>query len=192
MKRLLMFTCFVLAASPVALAKQPAKSSANQSIRQFDFKKLAYQEAVRTLRKDWAEAVKGITKKGADDDFVQAKNIADFEVKSAFGDLTADGSEEAAVRVEYNLGGSGEFTAVFVYTMRGKNPGLLARLAGGDRAHDGIENVKILGGQLIVGRYKPTADDCNACYGFVETTKYKWLRSKLVSVGRQRTKYHEG
>jgi hypothetical protein len=191
MKRFLTFALLILAASSVALTKQPGRRSTNQGIRTFDLKKLAYQEAVKTLRQDWAEAVEGISKEGAEDDFVQAKNMQGFAIKSSFGDITADGSEEAAVRVEYNLGGSGEFTAVFVYTMKDKSPSLLARLAGGDRAHDGIETVRILSGELIVGRYKPTADDCNACYGFVETTRYKWKVSKLVSVGVQERKYHE-
>jgi hypothetical protein len=189
MRQLVIFVLLIVATSSVVLSNQLSQRSTNQHIRKFNLKRMANQEAVKTLRQDWADAVKGIEEDGGKDDWVQEKNIEGFEAKSTYGDITGDGGDEAAVNVRYDLGGSGEFSAVFVYTLKDKSPSLLARVNGGDRAHGGIESVKILSGQLIVGRYKPTEDDCNACYGYIETTKYKWLGGRLVSVGVQVKKY---
>lgn len=189
MRRLVIFALLVAATSSVASSNQLRQKSANQNIRKFDLKSVAYREAAKTLRQDWAEAVKFIKENG-DDDWVQAKYIVDFEAKPTYGDITGDGSDEAAVNVQYNLKASNStFTAVFVYTLKNGSPSLLARIKGGDRAHGSIESVKIINGQLIVGRYRPTADDCNACYGFIETTRYKWLGSRLVKAGVQVKKY---
>jgi len=189
MRQLVRFVVLIVAASSVALSNQPGQRSTNQHIRKFNLKSFAYRDAVKTLRQDWAEAVKFIKEDGGKDDWVQEKNIVGFEAKSVYGDITGDGSDEAAVNVYYSLGGSGSFTCVYVYTLKDGSPSLLARVEGGDRAHGAIESVKILNGQLIVGRYRPTKDDCNACYGYIETTKYKWLGSRLVKVGVQVRKY---
>ena len=179
-------TPFVLPISSKLFDSQAKQRGAHQTIRKFNLNDFAHQEAVRTLRQDWAEAVKFIKEagdEGGEDDWVQAKNIMGFEAKPFYGDLTGDGSEEAAVSVHYELGGTSSFTAVFVYTLKDGKPTLLARFAGGDRAHGAIESVKILNGRLIVGRYKPTKDDCNACYGYIETTKYTWRVTKFVAAG---------
>ena len=180
MRQLVIFALLVAATSSVASSNQLRQKSTNQNIRKFDLKSFAYREAVKTLRQDWAEAVRFMEKNGDKDDWVQEKNIEGFEAKSTYGDITGDRSDDAAVSVYYGLGGSGSFTGVFIYTLRDGSPSLVARVKGGDCAHGGIESVKIINGQLIVGRYRPTADDCNACHGYIETTKYKWLGSRLL------------
>ena len=186
MREPFIFALLVLVTSSMVFGKQANQRGVNQAIRKFNLKDFSHQEAVRTLRQDWAEAVKFIEQDGeagGKDDWVQAKNMQTFEAKPTYGDLTSDGSEEAAVSVSYELGGTSSFSAVFVYTMTNGKPRLLARLKGGDRAHGAIESVKILNGRLSVGRYKPTADDCNACYGFIETTRYEWRATGFVKVG---------
>jgi hypothetical protein len=189
MRRLVTLVLLVVATSSLALSSEVSQRGTSKDIRKFNLKTFAYRDAVKTLRQDWDEAVKFIKKNGEDDDWVQEKNIEGFEAKPTYGDMTGDRSDEAAVNVQYGLGGSGSFSSVFIYTLKNGSPSLLTRVQGGDRAHGGIESVKILNGQLIVERYRPTADDCNACYGYIETTKYKWLGNRLNNVGVQVRKY---
>ncbi len=92
-----------LATSSMTFGSQVSQQGASQDIRKFNLKDFAYREAVRTLRQDWAEAVKSIEEqgdKGGEDDWVQAKKIQSFGAKPIYGDLTGDGSDEAAVSVK--------------------------------------------------------------------------------------------
>ena len=180
MRQLVIFVLLTVTTSSLALSNQPSQRSTNQNIRKFNLKDVAYRDAVKTLRQDWGEAVKFAEKNGEKDDWVREKNIEGVEAKPTYGDITGDRNDEAAVSVYYGLGGSGSFSGVFVYTLKDGLPSLLARVEGGDRAHGGIESVKIVNGQLIVGRYRPTPDDCNACYGYIETTKYVKDKSKGI------------
>ncbi len=108
-------------------------------------------------------------------DDAKESDIRDFTIETVYGNLTSGSSTEAAVTVSYNLGGSGEFTGVFVYTLRAGRPTLIGRIEGGDRAHGAIKSVRIQGGTLFVERYQPNEDDCLACYGYTEVTAYEWL-----------------
>src|SRR5882724_11484141 len=125
MRQLVILAFLVATTSSVASSNQLRQKSTNQNIRKFDLKKLAYREAVKTLRQDWAEAVRFMEKNGDKDDWVQEKNIEGFEAKSTYGDITGDRSDDAAVSVYYGLGGSGSFTGVFVYTLRDGSPSLV-------------------------------------------------------------------
>ncbi|MGB9181922.1 MAG: hypothetical protein WCB68_22015 [Pyrinomonadaceae bacterium] len=182
MKQIAVVTLLMIVTSPILLtqrANAPARQRiSNQVIRNINLKNHAYQDAVKTLKDDWADVD------------AQEKDIESFQTKSTYGDITGDGNDDAAVYVRYGLGGVSTFTGVFIYTLKTGNPILLARAEGGDRAHGAIERVKIQNGQLIVGRYRPSAeDDCMACYRYIEITTYEWLDSRLVNVGVQTRKF---
>ncbi len=157
----------------MALASSVGQSAVNRSIRGANLKDAAYRDAARELHEYWG-----------DDDWVQESSIEGFQVIPAFGDLTGDGVEEAALRVYYGMGGSGSFTGVFVYSL---DKGVLKRIAtvkGGDRAEGGIKSARIVSGQLIVESYTSDPQSpCMACYGGILTTKYEWLGGRLVNVG---------
>src|ERR1041385_805780 len=100
---------FLMASAPFA-----RQSAVNGDIRRANLKDAAYRDAARELHEYWG-----------DDDWVKESSIEGFQVKTAFGDLTGDGVEEAAVQVYYGMGGSGSFPGVFVYSL---NNGALKRM----------------------------------------------------------------
>jgi hypothetical protein len=164
--KLAIFTLFILAAC------SPAFAQPNQQIRKANLKTVVRRDAIRTMHDFWGN-----------DDWVRAENIHEFQTMNAFGDLTGDRSEEGVILVSYNLGGSGEFTGVFVYSLQKGVPRLIATVKGGDRAHGGLKSARVQKGKLIVESYRPDKDDCNACYGSILITSYEWLGGKLMSVG---------
>lgn len=166
----------ILASALVVLttfASPAGQSAGDRSIRRANLKDAAYRDAARELHEYWG-----------DDDWVQEGNIEGFQVIPAFGDLTGDGVEEAALRVYYGMGGSGSFTGVFIYSL---DKGTLTRIAtikGGDRAEGGIKSARIAGGQLVIESYMSDPQSpCMACYGGILTTRYEWLGGRLVNVG---------
>lgn len=152
----------------------------NQGIRKCGLIALAYQEAVRTMSQDWAN--EGTNGRG-----FREEDIVSFRADVSYGDMRRDGSEVAALEVHYHLGeaGTANFSGVFVYAQQGGVARLLDRAKGGDRAHGGIKSafISFEDGRLIVERFRPTKSDCNACYGFVETTQYELRDAKLVAKG---------
>lgn len=157
----------------IAFAPSAGQLAINRDIRRANLKDAAYRDAARELHEYWG-----------DDDWVQESGIEGFQVTPAFGDLTGDGVEEAALRVYYGMGGSGSFTGVFVYSLGGGVPRRIAAVKGGDRAEGGIKSARIAGGQLIVESYTPDPQSpCMACYGGILVTKYEWLGGRLVNVG---------
>jgi hypothetical protein len=101
----LRITISVMVLSAVIPVIAQVRNPAATKIRTSELKSAAYRDAVRTMHDYWP-----------DEEWVREDNIRGFQVKYAFGDLTRDGIEEAAVSVSYNFGGSGGFTGVFVYT----------------------------------------------------------------------------
>lgn len=163
------FTIFTLL---MLAAFSPALAQTNQQIRKANLKTLVRRDAIRTMHNYWGK-----------EDWVLPENIHEFQTTIAFGDLTGDRSEEGVILVSYNLGGSGEFTGVFVYSLEKGVPRLMATVKGGDRAHGGLKSALVQNEKLIVESYQPDKDDCNACYGSILITRYEWQGGKLVSVG---------
>jgi serine/threonine protein kinase len=148
---------------------EPARQNiiANSNIHTFNLQQVAYRDAYQLMRQEWPR-----------------ERFGYFDTKIFYGDISGDGSDEAAVLVHYRLSGEAStpsFSHVFVYATKGSEVVLIATLKGGDRAYGGIESVKIADGRLLLGRYKPeTPNACMACYGFVETTDYRWDGSRFV------------
>lgn len=156
----------------ILVACAPAFAQTSHEIRKVNLKSIAHRDAVRTMHDYWGN-----------DDWVREENIQEFQTTFAFGDLTGDNNEEGVILVDYNLGGSGSFTGVFVYSLQKGVPRLIATVKGGDRAHGGLKSARVQNRKLIVESYRPNEDDCNACYGSILTTRYQWLDGKLVNVG---------
>lgn len=155
-----------------AFAHSAGQSAVNRGIRGVNLKDAAYRDAAREMHEYWGN-----------DDWVQESNIEGFQVRPAFGDLTGDGVEEAAVQVYYGMGGSGSFTGVFVYSLDNRTLKRIATVKGGDRSEGGIKSARIAGKQLIVESYMPDPQSpCMACYGGILMTRYEWLGGHLVNV----------
>jgi hypothetical protein len=108
-------------------------------------------------------------------------------VEAAYGDLTGDGLDEAAVVLYFTGGGSGAFSKGFVFAARAGRLILLATFEGGDRADGGIRGVRIENGILSVRRNEPERMNgvpvglC--CPVYLITTRYRWDGNRLVPVG---------
>jgi hypothetical protein len=79
-----------------------------------------------------------------------------------FGDVDKDGAEEAIVTTYIDSGGSGYFSTVYVFTLRGGAPVVLGTIPGGDRADGGIRAVALADdGAIRVARHD--AEGGGAC-----------------------------
>ncbi len=107
-----------------------------------------------------------------------------FLVRSVtYGDLDGDGRDEAVVFIICNGGGTGNFSEGYVYSMRGGRPSIIATIAGGDRAHEGIASISIRETLLNVGRFgTDTGGAC--CPEYIETRVYPLAESRLIETGR--------
>jgi hypothetical protein len=107
-----------------------------------------------------------------------------------FGDIDADGQEEALVTVGTSLGGAGVMLEGFIYGLKDGIPVLRAAVEGGDRGEGGIESMKVEDGDVIVRRYQVDNSDVRnpANYGSLshpnrfEIERWHWDGSKLVKI----------
>ena len=162
--------------APAGAARRANDIPAGRGIRAVDFENFTYNPSC-ALTVVKAVGGESIPKDGS-------SRLTFRVVAVAYGDLTGDGREEAAVTTSCNLGGSGAFTEAEVYTLGGGGVELLARVPGGDRAFGGIEGIRIEGGLLVVSRFAPETPTGPACCPrFVETAGYRLEQRRLVQVG---------
>jgi hypothetical protein len=186
---ILSFLCSLVALtlSPTALAQSPPKHAHKPSrlmplknIRQVDFQNFTYQVNDETLR---VSNGRGVYASNGQETF----SYSIEKVAVAYGDLTGDGTDEAAVTLYYTGGGTGAFSKGFVFTLRAGHLFLLTTFAGGDRADGGIREVQIKDGLLWVQRNEPErlqdAPVGLCCPKYIITTRYKWDGRTLNQVG---------
>src|SRR6185295_16543690 len=109
------------------LAAGPSSVSAQGNIRKIDFRNFTYHA-------DCAyEDHKDLRVRNGNYSQDQGDDKLDFNVRQiSYGDLNADGAEEAVIRTGCNLGGTGDFSEGFIYTLRNSKPQLLTIVPGGD------------------------------------------------------------
>lgn len=83
--------------------------------------------------------------------------------------------------MRWNLGGTGQFSQLFVYSLRDDKPVLLDRLPLGDRAQGGYLDFCILHGLLVVVRFR--GDGAIGVDG-VEDTTYAWRDGRFATASR--------
>lgn len=98
-----------------------------------------------------------------------------------FGDLRGDGSEQAVVLTDCNLGGTGMFTETLVFELRAGKPTLITRFQGGDRAIGGIESIRIDGHLLKIAQRWGIAA---CCANYIATSSYQLRGDELVGIGK--------
>lgn len=98
--------------------------------------------------------------------------------KVAFGDLSYDGKEDAAVILESNLGGSGFFYQLAVMINRGGRPYNIANKDMGDRVI--INSISIQSGVITVNMITHSPGDALCCPSLEKVIKYKLSGDKLV------------
>jgi hypothetical protein len=103
-----------------------------------------------------------------------------------FGDVTGDGVEEAAILTTLNTGGSGNFTSVVVYGVRGGQAMQLGSIRGGDRGLGGIRAVTIEQGAIAVERLMSLPGDGACCPSIVDHEIWRWNGKGFVHDASER------
>ena len=173
--------CLLLASMLCVGAAARSRPQSADNIRRIDFKNFVFNagggESLRVRRGH------GTYRERGEVDFAYEVD----RVSVAYGDLTGDGREEAALTLYYNGGGTGAFSKGFVFTMRRGRLSLLTAFEGGDRADGGIREVAVEGGLLRVLRNEPERMNGVSvglcCPQHVLTTRYRWDGRALVQVG---------
>jgi hypothetical protein len=183
--RLLLLLCLSLAFQSDASSQIRKATRSSQvttpvaNIRQVDFRNFTYRVAGFSEQSSDVHLRKGSYEQ-------REGGLVTYSVKLyklAFGDLTGDGSEEAAVVLMTSGGGTGYMTEGFVYKLQNGRPVVLSQLEGGigDR-YDSVESVKITNGLLNVERTSAGQDDSI----YVYTIRYRWNGRALVEGGRSK------
>jgi hypothetical protein len=156
------------------------REKAKQDIRKTDFRNFDY----RTCFDE-----EGKTTHVTDGKFSQEPQSAEFrssvyfEVRDVvFGDLDGDGNDEAVVSTLCNGGGSGQFSDGLVYRLENNKPMQIGNLGEGDRAIDGIHEIRFANGQLEVDRYGGQSGAC--CPDYIETTAFRLKGKELIPTGK--------
>jgi hypothetical protein len=159
-----------------------APATAQGDIHGVDFKNFAYQpycagdEVQRFTVKDGE-----YSKETPMDGYTDRVWFKVFEV--SYGDLNADGRDDAVVLTTCNTGGTGNFTEGFIYSMKGGKPSLVSRIPGGDRAYGGLRTARVENGALVVESNDVGEMGGACCPEFKVTNRYKLTGAKLVEQG---------
>ena len=99
-----------------------------------------------------------------------------------FGDVDGDGSEDAILLIDSNLGGAGTSLDAYVFGLVDGKPGLKARIEGGDRGEGGLQSVSVSSGEVLVRRFASTPSDGACCPSRVLIERWRWRDGKLLKV----------
>jgi hypothetical protein len=162
-------------------ALSASDTEAVTNIRQVDFRNFTYRLWGNYTVE--ARGGSGVLQKGA-----EPADPVIASIQTAYGDLTGDGEDEAAVIVWFMAGGNGVFSQGFVYGVKDGKVRLIAEFEGGDRAQNGLWTVSIAKQALIVERESgPGPADTER----IVTTWYRLDGEKLVPM-RNATRKWDG
>jgi hypothetical protein len=104
-----------------------------------------------------------------------------FRVESPlFADIDGDGSEDAVVSSVLGTGGTGQFSAVTIYTVKDGRVVAVAEIPGGDRGSGGIRHVALDGRAVIVERNVLTEGDGACCASTFQRERWVWRDGQIV------------
>jgi hypothetical protein len=98
--------------------------------------------------------------------------------KIAFGDLNADGMEDAVITVAENYGGSGVFVSVVAVLNQGGQPNAVATALIDDRPM--INDLFIKNGEIFVDATIHDTNDAMCCPSLPSTRNYRLVENELV------------
>ncbi len=155
---------------------------AQSDIRKVDFNNFTFEPSCV------GEETQKVTVK--DGEFSEEKKVDDFIDRFYFkvydfvyGDVNADGTDDAIISSVCNTGGTGNFTEAFVYTIKSGKPSLLTRIEGGDRAYGGLRKIEIEEGIVTVEQNDVGELGGACCPEFAVTVKLKWDGENLAQIG---------
>lgn len=102
-----------------------------------------------------------------------------------YGALTEIKSSAAAVVLTYYSGGTAHWQYVYVFGLDSSSkPRLLAWLRTGSRAAQGLRQVSITGGDLVVVVNDPNRQQGDCCSAGSISTRYRWVGKSFSPIGQ--------
>jgi hypothetical protein len=109
---------------------------------------------------------------------------AGFTLESEeFADLTGDGQDEAIIILRYYTGGTQTTNYVYIYTLEGHKPKLLAYCHSGSRAAFGLYGVYGKDGYLVFELLDPRKAEGDCCSSGILISRYRWRDDRFELVG---------
>jgi len=93
-------------------------------------------------------------------------------------------STVAAVVLTYFTGGTAHWQYVYVFALESGKPRLLAWLRTGSRADQGLREVSITGGDLVLVVNDPDKQQGDCCSAGTIITRYRWVGSSFSAMGQ--------
>lgn len=101
-----------------------------------------------------------------------------------YGTLTGIESTVAAVVLTYHSGGTAGWQYVYLFALKSGQPRLIAWLRTGSRAYQGLREVSMIGGDLVLAVNDPDKRSGDCCsYGTI-TTRYRWQSEAFSAIGQ--------
>jgi hypothetical protein len=101
----------------------------------------------------------------------------------AYGDLDGDGTEEAAVTLNYSSGGTSNWNYLYVYKLVQGKLQLLGVLQSGSRADGGLIKTAIQDRLLILDFADSERRIADCCSDGYVRARYRWIKGRLVEDG---------
>jgi uncharacterized protein YecT (DUF1311 family) len=101
-----------------------------------------------------------------------------------YGAVTGIKSTVAAVVLTYHSGGTAHWQYVYVLAIESSKPRLLAWLRTGSRADQGLREVSITGGELVLVVNDPDKQQGDCCSAGSIITRYRWAGSSFSAIGQ--------
>jgi uncharacterized protein YecT (DUF1311 family) len=101
-----------------------------------------------------------------------------------YGALTEIKSTVAAVVLTYHSGGTAHWQYVYVLALESGKPRLLAWLRTGSRAAQGLREVSITSGNLVLAVNDPDKQQGDCCSAGSIVTRYRWVGSSFSVIGQ--------
>jgi len=167
---------------------------ASAGIRNIDFKNFSYPWSKPLTwydHMDWQDSSRGQPVKlmngrwrleGTEDEPV----FAGLTFESVeFADVNGDSKEDALVVLRFDTGGTQYYHYVYVYTLVGRKPKLLACFRSGDRSTSGLYRVYGEQGNLVVELFDPKKEEGDCCSSGFVRTHYRWQNGRFKAFGDQ-------
>lgn len=101
----------------------------------------------------------------------------------SYGDITGLKSTVAAAVLTYHSGGTANWQYVYVFVLESGRPRLLAWLRTGSRADQGLRDVSMSGGDLVLAVNDPEKQQGDCCSAGTITTRFRWVGSSFSASG---------
>lgn len=179
------FSQLVLLGTVLLLSLCSPASRNIQKIRSIDFGNFEYSwngdlgDAVKTFTLKDGQLLPTWTRDGKIDEMGLSLSRVEY------GDVTADGVEEAVIFISVQSGGSAVPGVIFIYTLNDSQPKLLWSRSTGDRADGGYHGAFAENGKIVLELNSPEGSLGDCCPVQFERSEYEWNGRGFQQVQKQ-------